>query len=119
MANAANRNVLSTQRRREKDRAKRARDDVRAVMSTPSGRRVMWQLLSDAGIFRTSFTGNSETFFREGARSLGLKVFTQIQENAPDLYMLMAQEAQTENKADAEADILAAGGDPNEVQDDG
>ena len=115
MRNAADPQQVKRARRREKDRAKREQSDLRWVLSDPRGRRFLWKLLGDAGIFRTSFTGNSETFFREGARNLGLQVFTAIHESAPGLYLEMAQEAQAELRAEAEADSM---GD-TEDQDDG
>lgn len=119
MRNAADPKQVKRAGRRDKERAKRAEADLRWVLSDPRGRRFLWQLLGDSGIFRTSFTGNSETFFREGMRNLGLQVFTRIHEVAPDLYLEMAQEAQAEQKADADADALAAGVDQNEDRDDG
>ena len=119
MRNAADPKQVKRAGRRDKERAKRAEADLRWVLSDPRGRRFLWQLLGDAGIFRTSFTGNSETFFREGMRNLGLQVFTKIHEVAPDLYLEMAQEAQAEQKADADADALVAGVDQDEGRDDG
>lgn len=48
-------------------------EDAKAVlMDTPAGRRVLWHLLEFCGVFSTTFTGNSQTFFKEGARSVGL-----------------------------------------------
>ena len=119
MRNAADPKQVKRAGRRDKERAKRAEADLRWVLSDPRGRRFLWQLLGDAGIFRTSFTGNSETFFREGMRNLGLQVFTKIHEVAPDLYLEMAQEAQAEQKADAESDALTDAVDRDEDRDDG
>ena len=52
----------------------------------------MWRLLERTGVFRTSFTGNSETFFREGQRNVGLMLMAQIHEVCPDQYALMLKE---------------------------
>ena len=49
--------------------AEQLREDMRWLMGDPRGRRLMWSWLADAGVYRTSFTGNSETFFREGQRT--------------------------------------------------
>lgn len=53
----------------------------------------MWKLLAETGLYKTSFTGNSETFFREGARNVGLKLMAQIHELTPDAYGLMLKES--------------------------
>lgn len=77
-------------------------NDVLNVMNTESGRRFVWRLLDKAGVFRSSFTGNSETFFREGMRNLGLMVIGDLHEVCPELYLLMTQEQQKYGKRDAD-----------------
>jgi len=67
-------------------------DDIKWLMSGKRGRRVMWRLLDRAGVFRSSFTGNSETFFREGQRNIGLIYLGQVHEIAPDAYPTMVEE---------------------------
>jgi hypothetical protein len=68
-------------------------DDLRTVMGTEQGRRFIWDLLGDAGVYRTSFTGNSETFFNEGKRQIGLSILGRITEVCPAEYLKMQQEA--------------------------
>ncbi len=58
--------------------------DMRAVLDTPEGRRVMKNLIGFTGVFRTTFTGNSETFYREGARQVGLKIIADVRLSAPE-----------------------------------
>lgn len=91
------------QAEQEELRVKLARQgDVMWLMSHKPGRRIVWAWLDDAGVFRTSFTGNSETFFREGMRNMGLKLLNEIHEVCPDLYAKMAEEhrARAEPKKD-------------------
>ncbi len=78
-----------------KTEARTLAEDVRWLMSSPRGRRTVWRILSLAGIYRSSFTGNSETFFREGARNLGLQVLGWVNEHAPAQYLAMLQESKT------------------------
>jgi len=79
--------------------ADRYRDDVTHVMSSQQGRRVVWNLLSAAGVFKTSFTGdNNATNFNEGRRSEGLRLFSDVMGFCPDLYMLMAKEAKDDEE---------------------
>lgn len=81
------------------DRARKAQNEVRTeaedikwLMSGKRGRRVMWHLLDRAGVFRSSFTGNSETFFREGQRNIGLIYLAQVHEHTPEAYSTMVEE---------------------------
>jgi hypothetical protein len=67
-------------------------DDFKWLMSSKRGRRVVWRLLERTGVYRSSFTGNSETYFREGMRNVGLMLMAQIHTAGPNLYAAMVQE---------------------------
>lgn len=56
-------------------------NDWKWLMSNPRGRRIVWRLLEECGVYRSSFTGNSETFFREGERNIGLKIIAILGEH--------------------------------------
>jgi hypothetical protein len=75
-------------------------DDFKWLMSSKRGRRIVWRLLERTGVYRSSFTGNSETFFREGQRNVGLMLMAQINEFSPDQYALMLKEQQDGRKHD-------------------
>ena len=70
-------------------------EDIKWLMSSPRGRRIVWRILGITGIYRSSFTGNSETFFREGGRSIGLQVLGWVNAHAVDRYVAMLQEHRT------------------------
>lgn len=74
------------------------RADLQWLMGSKRGRRIMWRLLERTGVWRSSFTGNSETFFREGQRNVGLWLMAQIHEVCPDHYALMLKEQQDVRK---------------------
>jgi hypothetical protein len=67
------------------------------VMGTPAGRKLMWWLLDDAGIYKSTFTGNSTTFYNEGMRNMGLKILHRINDICPDQYPVMVKEAKRKN----------------------
>ena len=52
--------------------------DLRAawghMLNTPAGRLVVWSILEKCHIFHSTYTGNADTNFREGERSVGLKI---------------------------------------------
>jgi hypothetical protein len=67
--------------------------DFKWLMSDKRGRRFMWRLLSMTGLYRSSFTGNSNnTFFNEGARNIGLMLISEVNELTPDAYAMMLDE---------------------------
>lgn len=72
-------------------------NDVKWLMSSKQGRRFVWRLLGEAGVFRTSFTGNSETFFKEGKRAIGLFILGEISAHSPEAYALMQTESRATN----------------------
>ena len=66
--------------------------DLAWLMQQPQGRRFMARLLEITGTQRSSFTGNSTTFFNEGARSVGLLLLDEIKAVALDEYFAMLKE---------------------------
>lgn len=75
-------------------------DDLRRLMSSGWGRRLMWRLLSEAGVFRLSYTGEAQsTAFNEGRRSYGLAQLNMINEVCPEIYVTMLQENATHASA--------------------
>jgi hypothetical protein len=73
--------------------------DLRTLLDQPAGRRILWWLLEIAGIYRRSFTGNSETFFNEGKRDIGLTLLAKISEVKPEAIILMMQESKKREEA--------------------
>lgn len=92
------------QAKKLQEREQRKRDrhaaDIAWLLNDVRGRRLYWHWLGNAHIFKTSFTGNSETFFREGERNIGLKMLDDLNAHCPQAYVLMQQEAADELKQD-------------------
>lgn len=75
------------------------------LMSSKQGRRIVWRLLSQAGVFRSSFTQNAmQTSFNEGFRNYGLRLMEQINTLCPELYSPMSKEALNGRTDDGNAD---------------
>lgn len=87
--------LAAEQERERKHALDVAAADFKWLMSDKRGRRIVWKLLESTGVFRSSFTGNSETFFREGARNVGLMLLADVNAHAPDAYVLMLEESKT------------------------
>ncbi len=77
----------------ENEQQRRQREDFSWLMSERAGRRLVWRLLAEAGVFRSSFVGNAEgTFFAEGRRAVGLLWLTDATSYCRDEFVLMLRE---------------------------
>jgi hypothetical protein len=92
--NAANPGHVQKSEHDEKIIRENELNDLRYVLNDVQGRRFLWKMLADCGIYESSFTGNnSETFFKEGSRKVGLKIMTDIMEASPESYLVMLKES--------------------------
>ena len=80
------------EREKQAEHQRRHEGDLKWLMSDKRGRRIMHAVLADTGLYQLSFTGNSETFFREGRRDVGLKLLATIERLSPDGHIKMLQE---------------------------
>ncbi|UYN95376.1 MAG: hypothetical protein KIT25_00035 [Enhydrobacter sp.] len=72
----------------------------RWLMDDPRGRLLVWERLSDAGLFRTSFnTDPCATAFAEGRRDMALRDLNRIQRLCPTLWARMMVEAAARDAA--------------------
>ena len=67
-------------------------DDFRWLMADKRGRRIMWRLLERTRVYQSSFTGNSQTFFLEGTRNVGLMLISDIQKHCAEQFVVMLKE---------------------------
>ncbi|EHC9995820.1 hypothetical protein MLN09_24310 [Escherichia coli] len=74
-------------------------DDIKFVMGSEQGRRVIWSLLEKGKVFAPCFTGDSHlTAFNEGQRNLALALFQRVMAHCPEQYLKMAAESQEKDK---------------------
>ena len=73
-------------------RIERERQEMHKLLQTRWGRNILWRLLNATGVYKISFTGNSETFFKEGRRSVGLSILDMIFDADIKAYGLMQEE---------------------------
>lgn len=67
--------------------------DIRWLMSSKRGRRIMWRLLDLSGPFRLSFDANAmKMAFAEGNRNLGNQLFNEVMNLCPEMYPVMVKE---------------------------
>ena len=96
--NAADSEAVEKSERAKKIKRDQYIADMSFLLGDPRGRRVIWELLERGGVFRISFTGNSETFFNEGKRQIALSLLEDVMESRPDAYLQMSKEAKEGEK---------------------
>lgn len=80
--------------RKKHDLEQREKDDIKFVMDSEQGRRVVWSLLERGQVFGTCFNVDPNiTAFNEGQRNLALVLFQRVMTHCPDQYLKMAAEA--------------------------
>lgn len=75
------------------------KEDLKEILLSPGGRRFLWKLLEECGVYKISFTGNSHTFFNEGKRQIGLRLIEDIFDASPNAYTEMRSEATQRKEA--------------------
>jgi len=69
-------------------------EDLKWLVSSRRGRRIAWRLLSEAGVFRSSFSQNAmQMAFNEGHRNYGNKLLAAIIALCPEQFQAMQREA--------------------------
>lgn len=74
-------------------------DDLLWLMSDKRGRRIVWRLLGESGVFRSTFTGEAlSSAFEEGKRNQGLQLMAAINQHCPERFSEMQKEARTNER---------------------
>lgn len=72
--------------------------DLKWLMGSKRGRRIVWRLLDQAGTFRLSFNTNAmQMAFAEGNRNYGNRVLALIHAHCPELYPVMVKEQRNDD----------------------
>lgn len=88
----------------ERERAQEL-EDLRAILAMPKGEGIRFfrRMMALGGIFRTTFTGDSQSFFLEGRRVFATTYLKDALEAAPELLArLLTPEKPPEPPAEAE-----------------
>lgn len=81
-------------------RKNRELDDLKTVLKKPEGRRFVYKILSECGVFKASFALNSmQSAFNEGRRDIGIALLKMLDEAEPQAYSQMLTEHFSELKS--------------------
>lgn len=62
----------------QEEQARRLRLDYQAVFGTPTGKRVLHDLMGQTAFFEEAFTGNSRAFYLQGKQAIGRYLLKQM-----------------------------------------
>ncbi|HBM9260837.1 hypothetical protein DJ485_15430 [Citrobacter freundii] len=80
--------------RKKHDLEQREKDDIKFVMDSEQGRRVVWRVLDSGRVFAAIPPMDALAMaFNEGQRNLALELFQRVMTHCPDQYLKMAAEA--------------------------
>jgi hypothetical protein len=114
--NAKDEKQIGRAEEQQKLDVKRRKEDVYFVMGDPKGRRILWDILEFTGVFSVGWDPSAKIHFNAGMRNVGLRLFQELHQVCPDLYLLMAKEAAEAVKKRQELDdalIEADNGEAN------
>ena len=80
--------------RKKHDLEQREKDDIKFVMDSEQGRRVVWRVLESGRVFAAIPPMDALAMaFNEGQRNLALELFQRVMTHCPDQYLKIAAEA--------------------------
>jgi hypothetical protein len=85
-ADIGDRAQVENAKKKERIEAERRKAAVAKIMADTDLQHLVFQFLQQCRIYETSFTGNSETFFREGMRTAGHWWIGQLEDQAVGNY---------------------------------
>lgn len=96
--NAGEEKAVGKRKSKAKLRGERENEEFRDVLSTHSGRAVIWKIMGECGIFRAGPTDKLETFRDLGRRDVGLSIMSDCLRIDGNLYLKMQKEAIERNE---------------------
>jgi hypothetical protein len=91
--------VIKEGKKELKLRMAQEREDIQYVMKSPQGRRVMWRILEQSKMLATDlFAGDERTNVNIGRRDMGVWLYTEIMQHAPEKFITILQERIKETK---------------------
>lgn len=82
--NAADEEQVRKREKKNKNEREQELEDIKDILSRPSGLRFFKRMMRKGQMFNTTFTGNSQTFFLEGHRNFALEYFGDVCEACPE-----------------------------------
>ena len=88
------------ERKRETPQDLLTRADMAWVLSDARGRRVLWRVIANAGVWDRIRAPNPDIHYREGRRDVGIELMERIDSVDNSMIPLMMQEARNQELLD-------------------
>lgn len=100
MEKAGDPNTLKDKKRKLRFQERAAKNELNAVLTSREGRAVLWRILEQCGVWRSSYSLDDSIYFMEGQRNIGLWLLNEIQQLSKERFIEMVLENQQEVKDD-------------------
>lgn len=95
-------NTDKEEKQRKKDDRRRIRElsDLSKILNCVEGRRLIWRILSEAGLYKNCFTGNSQSFFLQGKQAVAQWLLSEVMSAQRTAFANMQQEFYSERTSE-------------------
>lgn len=97
VTNAASEKQIKKAEVKGKDKRRRELSDIRSVLSSAPGRRLLWRFMEKCGTFQSIWEGSAKIHYNAGQQDLGHFIMAEIVEADENLLFKMMKEAKGEN----------------------
>lgn len=90
--NAASKKQVDTAEIKERSARERELNEMRAVLSTPEGRRFLWRLLGRCKTFSSIYESSARIHYNSGQQDIGFQLLQEIDAADPEMFFKMRNE---------------------------
>jgi hypothetical protein len=96
VGNAADAEQVQEADRKERFEVKTQVKDLKAILSTQEGKRFIWRMVEQCGVYRGGFLPRDESIFRDGEQNIGIWLLAQVTEANPNALIEMMKQGEKE-----------------------
>lgn len=97
VGNAADKSQVKSAKKKEVSKREMELNDLRAVLNTPQGRRVMWRIMDECRVFGSVWESSAKIHYNSGKQDLGHFIMAEIVSADEKFLLEMMKENKKEN----------------------
>jgi DNA-binding GntR family transcriptional regulator len=108
VGNATDREQVKRAGRKEKDRRAQELQDLKDLLASAAGRRVIWRMLAHCGVFASTYDhSGSRSAYNSGMQDTGHFILAEVNEADPDAFTkMMIEDRQAQRREAIETEAL-------------